>query len=63
MNAKFAIGDTVTFEGLTGEIIEIEEYDIEDFNWTPSYAIKVNLPWCLHGYAIFHRAEEKLTKN
>ena len=56
---KFTVGDTVDFDGMTGEIIGIYEYDNE-FDWTPDYRIKVKSDVMSDGFAIFQRTEEQL---
>lgn len=62
MKSKFRIGDVVDFEGLTGEIVGIQEYDLEDYDWPPSYEIKVKSSAMKGGFCIMKRAEEQIEK-
>ena len=61
MKPKFKIGDAVDFEGLVGEIVGIQEYDLEDYEWPPSYEIKVKSSAMKGGFCIICREEEVLT--
>lgn len=60
MKPKFKIGDAVDFEELTGKIVGIHEYDLEDYDWPPSYDIKVKTTVMKNGFCIMHRHEEAL---
>lgn len=57
MKSKFKVGDCVNFEGLTGEIVEVNKYDYELSFY---YKIKVSTHYKKCGYSIFERDEEEL---